>query len=168
MTGQHSNANLQASPPTSSTKRPRTKMASSGDTVSKEKRPAKEAEQDDVSILNFRNRLFSDTSGGSIFDYAGGFMLAELFRILRTCVIWLHVVDTPVSCQVSGATRANRAVRRCPHCGKTCGQDNLKRHIISVHSQEKNHQCGACGKAFSRKDNLTTHDCKRYDFVSKQ
>ena len=82
-------------------------------------------------------------------------------RILPTCVIWLHVVDTPVCRQDSGATRADRADRRCPHCGKTFGQDNLKRHITSVHSQQKNHQCGVCGKAFSRIDKLASHDCKR-------
>ena len=71
MTGQHSNANLQASPRTSSTKRPRTKMASSGDTVSKKKPPAQEPGESNVSMSILMNSLFSDTTGGLIFDSTG-------------------------------------------------------------------------------------------------
>jgi hypothetical protein len=66
----------------------------------------------------------------------------------------------PASRQASGG---KRAAKRCPHCGETFGQDNLMRHIQSVHSQKKNHLCGLCGRAYTRKDHLVNHDCKRYN-----
>ena len=58
MTRQHYDANLQASPATLSSKRPQSKMTSSGDTLSKRKRPAKDPGQSNVSMSILRNSLF--------------------------------------------------------------------------------------------------------------
>ena len=71
MTRQYSNANLQASPATSSFKRPQSEMTGSGDTVSKKKPPAQEPGQSNVSMSILMNSLFSDTTGGLIFDSTG-------------------------------------------------------------------------------------------------
>ncbi|KAI8375991.1 uncharacterized protein BYT42DRAFT_466725, partial [Radiomyces spectabilis] len=46
------------------------------------------------------------------------------------------------------------------HCGKAFKRsEHLKRHIRSIHTQEKPFECPyqACGKRFSRSDNLNQH-----------
>lgn len=46
----------------------------------------------------------------------------------------------------------------CIHCDRKFRQwGDLKYHIVSIHSNEKNHQCEFCGKAFSRKYSLVVH-----------
>lgn len=46
----------------------------------------------------------------------------------------------------------------CEHCNRKFRQwGDLKYHTISIHSNEKNHQCEFCGKAFSRKYSLVVH-----------
>ncbi|XP_065355485.1 zinc finger protein 202 isoform X2 [Calliphora vicina] len=46
----------------------------------------------------------------------------------------------------------------CEHCDRKFRQwGDLKYHTISIHSNEKNHQCEFCGKAFSRKYSLVVH-----------
>lgn len=46
----------------------------------------------------------------------------------------------------------------CMHCDRKFRQwGDLKYHIVSIHSNEKNHQCEFCGKAFSRKYSLVVH-----------
>lgn len=46
----------------------------------------------------------------------------------------------------------------CLHCDRKFRQwGDLKYHIVSIHSNEKNHQCEFCGKAFSRKYSLVVH-----------
>nr|AGO06028.1 transcription factor STE12 [Volvariella volvacea] len=43
-------------------------------------------------------------------------------------------------------------------CGKLFARgEHLKRHIRSIHTYEKPHQCPICGKDFSRHDNLNQH-----------
>ena len=50
----------------------------------------------------------------------------------------------------------NRANGEAKHICETCGkgfvrEDKLKRHIMSIHTQDKPHVCQLCTKAFSRK-----------------
>uniref|UniRef100_A0A1B0GA90 C2H2-type domain-containing protein n=1 Tax=Glossina morsitans morsitans TaxID=37546 RepID=A0A1B0GA90_GLOMM len=46
----------------------------------------------------------------------------------------------------------------CQHCDKKFRQwGDLKYHTVSIHSDEKNHQCEFCGKSFARKYSLDLH-----------
>ncbi|XP_037958642.1 uncharacterized protein LOC119688079 [Teleopsis dalmanni] len=46
----------------------------------------------------------------------------------------------------------------CMHCQRKFRQvGDLNYHIISIHTEEKSHQCEFCGKSFSRKYSLVVH-----------
>lgn len=59
-----------------------------------------------------------------------------------------------------GSKRARGYTCRVPGCGKCFARgEHLKRHIRSIHTNEKPHKCThpGCGKEFSRHDNLCQH-----------
>ncbi|KAI5118262.1 hypothetical protein M0805_008196 [Coniferiporia weirii] len=59
-----------------------------------------------------------------------------------------------------GARRTRGYMCRVPGCGKCFARgEHLKRHIRSIHTNEKPHKCpqSGCGKEFSRHDNLCQH-----------
>uniref|UniRef100_A0A4W5NPE0 C2H2-type domain-containing protein n=1 Tax=Hucho hucho TaxID=62062 RepID=A0A4W5NPE0_9TELE len=55
-------------------------------------------------------------------------------------------------------TSGERATYPCLECGKTFTRiDGMVRHVRRVHTGERNHQCGDCGKRFFRKESLKRH-----------
>ncbi|ODQ83040.1 hypothetical protein BABINDRAFT_159507 [Babjeviella inositovora NRRL Y-12698] len=57
-----------------------------------------------------------------------------------------------------GGKEANIRKHKCKICGgRFRRQENLKRHFISVHTEEKPYLCLVCDMMFSRPDNLGHH-----------
>ena len=54
---------------------------------------------------------------------------------------------------------ATNRTQQCPRCGKTLSTcpGTLQRHIRTVHLGLKPFTCELCGRKFSRKDNMLTH-----------
>ncbi|GAB0089210.1 hypothetical protein DMENIID0001_037150 [Sergentomyia squamirostris] len=82
-----------------------------------------------------------------------------------------HTGQRPHQCEVCGKAffsnsalkvhkRLHTGVRpyTCSHCDRSFRQwGDLKYHIASKHSEEKNHQCEFCGKDFARRYSLVIH-----------
>lgn len=57
----------------------------------------------------------------------------------------------------SGVDNSNKSFK-CDHCGKAFKRaEHLKRHVSSIHFQERPFECHLCNKMFSRHDNLQQH-----------
>lgn len=95
---------------------------------------------------------------------------ADIFSTLRQQRPPLTPRTTSVLSTVSRTSSTNsRRGRRCkddteprPHECEKCGDrfqrlEHLKRHISSVHSDEKPFVCDLCGKGFKRTDNMSQH-----------
>lgn len=55
-------------------------------------------------------------------------------------------------------------LRTCPICErKFYRAEHLRRHLTSVHNNEKPFTCGVCHKNFTRKDNLHQHQRRKHD-----
>lgn len=53
--------------------------------------------------------------------------------------------------------------KQCEICGfKVISSTHLQRHIRARHTKEKNHFCGFCGKAFSERYNMKSHERKQH------
>ena len=63
-------------------------------------------------------------------------------------------------------TKEQKIRYKCKTCGKVFGEnDDLRKHIRSVHEGIKNHVCETCGKAFSENRNLKKHILSVHDGV---
>ncbi|CCM02767.1 uncharacterized protein FIBRA_04875 [Fibroporia radiculosa] len=70
-----------------------------------------------------------------------------------------RVPTVPVIVSENGVEKNTRAYMcQVPHCGKCFARgEHLKRHVRSIHTNEKPHRCPVCEKDFSRHDNLGQH-----------
>jgi len=70
-----------------------------------------------------------------------------------------HVPTAPDIAQEKSREKNTRTFMcPVPDCGKCFARgEHLKRHVRSIHTNEKPHKCPICGKDFSRNDNLGQH-----------
>ncbi len=80
------------------------------------------------------------------------------FRTLRRGLATAHAKQ----CH-SGGTKSEKIPKlvlmsKCPQCPYTSRKAaNLKRHVSTVHTQERSYLCSVCGIAFKRRDTLKQH-----------